>query len=83
MSICPVHSHSLVCSEKNTTLYKSSLCLSRIPSKHFTGDINLVHLPKVEIKYCKIQLKSTSWTKYSFWDVDLFGITSVFVNISF
>ena len=58
-------------------------CSSRSSSNYLYGDINLLHVTKEVLEHCKIKFQFTSWTKYLFRDVVIFGSTSVFVNISF
>ena len=52
----PLFSHYLIHSKKITTFKELSLYLSRISSKYFDGDINLVHATLGGIGYCRIHI---------------------------
>ena len=53
---CPLFYHFLIFSKDDSKFVGISLCLIRSLSKHFDGDINLVHVFEGGIKYCKINL---------------------------
>ena len=55
--------------------------MSRIISNYLDLGITLVHVPKRRLEYFKINLLYVLPTKCSFFDVVLFRITSVIVNL--
>ena len=54
ISLCPVRSDSMVCGRNDSHFVETKPLLKQNPVEFFSDDINLVHVPKGGLDYCKI-----------------------------